>query len=225
MSQDHNAMETITKLTIEQVAEFLRINPEFFEKNPDILAEMQIPHLAGEGTTSLIERQVQVLREQNDMLQDQLKTFAVLASENEELWLRFKDLAVVLVKSRFKDNLSDSLESWLKSEYSLSGVVINTESKKQFKQNLPKQKIVQKLLEDKKIQCGTDFPEELLKRLFKKDAEMVKSCALIPLNNSKAEYCGLLALGSDNTERFSNQQATAYLDCLSQLISQALFQA
>jgi len=176
------------------------------KKNPDILAEMQIPHLAGEGTTSLIERQVQVLREQNDVLKDQLKTYAVLASENEDLWLRFKDLAVMLVKNRSGDDLSDSLETWLKSEYSLSGVVINNESKQQLKQNLPKQEMVQKLLEDMQIQCGTDFPEELLKKLFKKDAEKVISCALIPLKNSKSDYCGLLALGSDNTERFSNQR-------------------
>ena len=222
MSQEQNTAEEITKLTTDQVAEYLRINPEFFESNLDLLAEIQIPHISGEGTTSLIERQVQVLREQNEVFKDQLKTFAVLAGENEELWYRIKDLAVMLLKSPDKVNLAEEVEDWIKQQYNLSGVVISLGDKKELLKNYQSDELIHKTLDDSEIQCGTDFSTELLDLLFAKNAEKVKSCALIPLINEQKNTNGILALGSENTERFNSEQSTAYLDCLSQIVSQAL---
>ena len=222
MSQKQNTAESITKLTAEQVAEYLRINPEFFESNLDLLAEIQIPHISGEGTTSLIERQVQVLREQSETYKDQLKTFAVLASENEELWYRIKDLAVLLLKNPHKDSLAEEIEDWLKQQYNLSGVVISQGDKKELIKKYQSDEHIHKVLDDSQIQCGTDFSTELLGLLFPDDAEKVKSCALIPLSNEQENANGILALGSENTERFNAEQSTAYLSCLSQIVSQAL---
>ncbi len=222
MSQEQNTAEQITKLTAEQVAEYLRINPEFFETNLDLLAEIQIPHISGEGTTSLIERQVQVLRQQSESYKDQLKTFAVLASENEELWFRIKDLAVMLLKQPDKANLAECIEDWLKQQYQLSGVVINQGSQSQLIKQYHSDELINQALDKIEIQCGTNFSTELLDLLFGDTAEKVKSCALVPLTDAKKRGCGILALGSDNTERFSADQSTTYLDCIGQIVSQAL---
>ena len=222
MSQEQNTAEQITKLTAEQVAEYLRINPEFFESNLDLLAEIQIPHISGEGTTSLIERQVQVLRQQTESYKDQLKTFAVLASENEELWFRIKDLAVMLLTQTDKAGLPVLIEDWLKQQYQLSGVVINLGDKAQLIKQYNSDESINLTLDEIEIQCGTNFSTELLDLLFADAAEKVKSCALIPLTDSNKQACGIMALGSDNTERFSADQSTAYLDCISQIVGQAL---
>ncbi len=225
MSQEQNTAEKITKLTAEQVAEYLRINPEFFESNLDLLAVIQIPHITGEGTTSLIERQVQVLREQSETYKDQLKTFAVLASENEELWFRIKDLAVMLLKRPDRDSLAEEIEDWLKQQYNLSGVVISQADRSGLIKKYQSDQLVYKAIESNEIQCGSSFSVELLELLFGKDADKVKSSALIPLISEQKQVHGLLALGSENTERFSAEQSTAYLDCLSQIVSQALLSA
>jgi len=222
MSQEQNAAEKITKLTTEQVAEYLRINPEFFENNLDLLAEIQIPHLSGEGTTSLIEKQVQVLRQQSENYKDQLKTFALLASENEELWSKIKDLSVMLLKHSNKDDLTEEIENWLKNQYNLSGVVIAQANKSELIKQYQSDELICRAVDDREIQCGTNFSSELLELLFADSAEKVKSCALIPLTDEKNKCSGILALGSENTERFNEQQSTAYLDCLSQIVSQAL---
>ncbi len=225
MSQEQNTAEKITKLTTEQVAEYLRINPEFFESNLDLLAEIQIPHISGQGTTSLIEKQVQVLRQQSENYKDQLKTFALLASENEELWSKIKDLAVMLLKNSDKNNLVEQIQQWLRQEYNLSGVVISRGKKSELIKQYQSDELIHKTLDNCEIQCGSNFSTELLDLLFAGGAEKVQSCALIPLTNAQNKCSGVLALGSENTERFSAQQSTAYLDCLSQIVSQALAQA
>ena len=222
MKQDQNTAEKITKITSEQVAEYLRINPEFFEKNLDLLGEIEIPHISGEGTTSLIERQVKVLRDQNEVLKDQLKTFAVLAIENEDLWVRFKDLAVMLLKHKDPLTLKTEIEHWLKQQFSLSGVMINLNDPATLLQKFKTDEVFKIVIESTDIHCGSSFPQDLLTLLFNKDAAKVNSCALIPLKNTQSKSIALLALGSENTERFTSSQSTSYLDCLSQLISHAL---
>jgi len=43
--------------TEDQVTTYLRENPQFFERNPALLAEMYLPSPHGNGTVSLAERQ------------------------------------------------------------------------------------------------------------------------------------------------------------------------
>ena len=44
------------------LAAFLRSNPDFFLRNGDLLANLRLPHISG-GAISLVERQIEVLRE------------------------------------------------------------------------------------------------------------------------------------------------------------------
>ncbi len=222
MSQDQNSAEKITKVTGEQVAEFLRVNPEFFENNLDLLSEIQIPHISGEGTTSLIERQVKVLRDQNEVLKDQLKTFAVLAVENEDLWVRFKDLAIMLLNHADQHALKSDIEVWLKKQFNLSGVMINLTEPAKLLEKFKAEPVYHIVIEKAEIHCNSSFSTALLKVLFDQDAAKVNSCALIPLKNTSGGCRALMALGSENTERFTSAQSTSYLDCLSELISKVL---
>ncbi len=45
-------------LTPEQVADYLRQNPGFFEQNVDLLVNIQIPHPHGGRAVSIVERQL-----------------------------------------------------------------------------------------------------------------------------------------------------------------------
>lgn len=225
MNQDQNTAEDMTKLTSEQVAEYLRINPEFFENNLDLLSEIIIPHVSGEGTISLIERQVQLLRDQVVAIKDQLNTFAVLAGENEDLWVRFKDLALMLLNHADRQLLKSDIESWLKKQFNLSGVMINLDEPGVSLDKYRADVAIKHVFVKEQIYCSSNLSKELLTTLFGKDAEKVNSCALIPLKKPGHDKTALLALGSENTERFTSSQSTAYLGCLSQLISQALLPA
>ena len=48
--------------TTEQVADFLKQNPGFFEQHVDILMNLQIPHPHGGRAVSISERQLVAVR-------------------------------------------------------------------------------------------------------------------------------------------------------------------
>ena len=47
----------------ESIAGYLQRNPEFFERHQAVLARLKLPHSRGGSTISLVERQIEVLRE------------------------------------------------------------------------------------------------------------------------------------------------------------------
>ena len=48
----------------EQIVDYLRAEPDFFKRHPNLLSELNLPHDTGQAV-SLIERQVAILRERN----------------------------------------------------------------------------------------------------------------------------------------------------------------
>src|SRR3984893_9187418 len=62
------------------VAEYASTYPDFFERNGPLLAKLRLPHMREAGTTvSLVERQVEVLRERNQSLERKLKELVDVA--------------------------------------------------------------------------------------------------------------------------------------------------
>jgi uncharacterized protein YigA (DUF484 family) len=56
-------------LTTDQVADFLRRNPGFFEQHVDVLMNLQIPHPHGGRAVSIGERQLVAEREKSRLLE------------------------------------------------------------------------------------------------------------------------------------------------------------
>src|ERR1700682_2895889 len=68
------------------VAEYLQTYPDFFERNSPLLIKLRLPHLRDAGATvSLVERQVEVLRERNQSLERKLKELVDVARANDAL--------------------------------------------------------------------------------------------------------------------------------------------
>jgi len=56
-------------LSDNSVADYLQTYPDFFERNSQLLTKLRLPHVRdGASTVSLVERQVEVLRERNQAL-------------------------------------------------------------------------------------------------------------------------------------------------------------
>ena len=67
MNSDNSAAEKIEtesagELTAQDVATYLKANPEFFIEQEDLLADLSLPHESGKAI-SLLERQVTILRD------------------------------------------------------------------------------------------------------------------------------------------------------------------
>ena len=83
-------------ITAETVADYLAEHPDFLHDHPDLLAELLIPHATG-SAVSLIERQVQVLRDKHATAQRQLHQLVEVARDNDRLAERMHQLALALL--------------------------------------------------------------------------------------------------------------------------------
>ncbi len=85
--------------TEPQVARFLREHPEFLARHPAVLADLRVPHPTG-NAVSLIERQVDVLREQQRHLDQGYRELIEIARANEALKARLHRLTLKLLRAR-----------------------------------------------------------------------------------------------------------------------------
>jgi len=97
----HDASTTTISLkdiSEDLVADYLRADKTFFERHDDVLAELSIPHQTGTAI-SLIERQVNSLREKNQQLQQEMRETLQIAKDNEHLFEVTKGLTLGLVSA------------------------------------------------------------------------------------------------------------------------------
>ena len=69
----------------ERIERYLTLNPDFFERHQPLLARMRLPHMRTGSTVSLVERQVEVLREQKTDADRRLAEFVAVARANDHL--------------------------------------------------------------------------------------------------------------------------------------------
>src|SRR5262245_32157081 len=98
------------------VVDFLQHNPDFFERNAPLLTKLRLPHDRGPATVSLVERQVQVLREKNQALENKVREFVEVARSNDALSAKIHRLACRLIRARSALQIIDALESALRED-------------------------------------------------------------------------------------------------------------
>ncbi len=216
---------TDTPLDDNAVAKFLQDNPGFLVDHPELLAEMQLPHDSGEAV-SLIEKQVNLLRDQNRKLTRQLNQLIRVATDNEALMDRLHGLTLDLIlvddTGAFFDRLAEVLLEEFDADIlniSLFGRDIDTaENTPLFNvdRDDPELKPFAGHLEKGKTVCGR-LNRTKLEFLFRSRAQWVQSSALVPLGDA-----GLMAIGSSDPARFYPGMGTLFLDLLARVIVRKL---
>ena len=69
----------------EDVAQYLRTHPEFFESHTELLASISVSHPHGGRAISLQERQLEVLRERHRALEMRLADLIRIGQENDAI--------------------------------------------------------------------------------------------------------------------------------------------
>ena len=108
--QQHQDVLTET-IDEKAVANYLRQHPDFFVSNTSLLAELALPHKTG-AAISLIERQVDVLRDQNRRYRNQLQELIQIARDNDGLIEQLQRLTLTLLDV---EELSGTFEVLCKS--------------------------------------------------------------------------------------------------------------
>lgn len=209
----------------EIVAKYLRKEPDFLLEHPEILDQLNLPHESGQAV-SLIEKQVQRLREQNRSLSRKLNQLVQVATDNEALMTRLHHLTLELMVIEglgpFFDHLSQALLSEFKADIlniSLFDRDVETQAKTpvlNLRRDDPELKPFEETLDKGETICGR-LNRNKLDFLFGSRAQWVQSTALVPLGKD-----GLLAIGSSDAAYFYPGMGTLFLDLLATVITRRL---
>src|SRR5471030_2273683 len=100
------------------VAEYLQTYPDFFERNSPLLTKLRLPHLRDVGATvSLVERQVEVLRDRNQSLERNLKELVDVARANDALADRIHRLSQRLIRAHNLLETINAVETSLREDF------------------------------------------------------------------------------------------------------------
>ncbi|HTT03510.1 MAG TPA: DUF484 family protein [Steroidobacteraceae bacterium] len=216
----------------DSVARYLQQNPEFFERHQPLLARLRLPHARGGSTISLIERQVEVLRDRQAALEQKLAEFVKVARANDAVAERMHRLTRRLLRAPTRAAAIEQIEASLREDFDAFHavlVLITTDGgtvSQRFLRVVTAEdanlKSFESLFANAKPRCGQarDSQREFL---FGADADDIGSVALVPLGEKGA--LGLLALGSTERDRFHPGMSTEFLARVGDLISDALLRA
>jgi len=212
----------------ESIAAYLRDNPDFFDRHPQLLENLVVPHSCG-GAVSLVEYQVSVLRDQVHEMRRRMQSLANNARDNEALSQRLHQLTLSLVECTRLDevltNLYQAMCEDFKADYAAMRLFADPVSDGdqglgEFvgKRSEALELFTQVLASNKPI-CG-HFKEGQLAFLFPENGAQIGSGALVPLGLN-ARF-GVLAIGSRDAQRFHPGMGTIFLRQLGDIVSRIL---
>ena len=213
-------------LNADQVAEYLRQNPGFFESHVDILMNLQVPHPHGGRAVSISERQLIAVREKSKLLEDKLRELIQFGEENDALSEKVHRLACRLVDAPSLDATLDTLYLDLLDHFSVPHVAVRlwsvAEENPETKEFAPVAAEMRQFVEQMTAPyCGPHAVYES-QAWFGEAAPHLRSFALVALRNAETPF-GVVALASEDPKRFYPEMGTLYLARIGELVSHALW--
>lgn len=205
-------------MNADDLARFLRANPQFFDQNPDLLESIHVPHPYGGRAIPLAERQTLALREKSKQLEGKLTELIKFGEENDAISEKVHRLAVALTGARDFPAMARSLYFHLREDFAVPHVVLRVWGKSvpadfdEAREVDPKQREQAALMGAP--QCGP-AQGNVFTGWFGDTAEHIRSIALVPLGQTTV--FGLLALGSEDAKRFYPEMGTLYLRRIGEL--------
>jgi uncharacterized protein len=215
------------------VTQYLETYPDFFERHGALLAKLRLPHLRdSSATVSLVERQVEVLRDRNQTLERKLSELVGVARANDALADRIHRLSQRLIRARSLLETINALETSLREDFDArdSVLILFMEQARELEEPAGRflktadpadvvVKTFESLLQSGKPRCG-QIRDTQRDFLFGKDSIEIGSVALTPLGAKGA--LGLLAIGASDAERFHPGMSTEFLTRIGELLANAL---
>ena len=206
----------------KDVAEYLKQHPKFFEDYADVLAEIFVPHPHGGHAIPIAERQILTLRERNADLESRLRELVANARANDTIGEKLHRSTLALFASPDLETTLAVLDHSLKEDFGVPDVAARLWGRVPEQSYLPQLAAASAEVRDwadglAQPQCGAETPFET--REWFEHGESLASFAFLPLRTSQT--FGVLALASQDPERYRAGVGTVYLVRLAELASVA----
>ena len=209
----------------DEVAQYLQDNPQFFEDYADLMSRVVIPHPHGGRTISITERQMLSLRDKNRQLEAQLGELLQFGEENDVISEKMHRLGVAVIAAGTFQSVIHTLNFHLRDDFAVPHFALRLWSRPENTSELPEFAGVSQELQTfsetlNHPYCGSTAGFETAS-WFGAAAPHVRSQGLIALRNGGGTI-GMIALGSEDPQRFYSGMGTLYLERLGEMASAAL---
>ena len=209
----------------EEVAQYLQGNPQFFEEHAELISHMVIPHPHGGRTISITERQMLSLRDKNKQLEGKMGELLQFGEENDTISEKMHRLGVAMIAAASFQSVLHTLNFHLRDDFSIPHVALRLWDCPEGAEELPEfagvSEELQVFAETLTLPyCGSTSGFET-SSWFGAASMHVRSQALIAMRNGGGTI-GMIALGSEDPQRFYAGMGTLYLERLGEMASAAL---
>lgn len=206
------------------IANYLRDHPDFFEKNASLLADIHLPSPHGNGTISLAERQQLAQRDKIIALEERYAELVQNAQENDKTTTKLHQFFVRLQQAKNFDAVEQLISHNLAEDFNITDTCLrvwaNPVDSKDARSLVfsPTPEPIQTWVCDiHNVYCGETPSSINIDDWFIVPAQ---SIAVLPLRSSGVY--GYLALASDQEKRFYLGMGTDFLQNLGNHIGAAL---
>ena len=197
------------KLDAKDVELFLLDNLDFFESRESLLSEMKFKD-SSSSASSLLERQIYKLRDEQKDLMGLLTSFIETAQLNEDLFNKSKGLTLSILDASDKNEVISAVQNDFTKSFNINNCQLNFYSNSEI-DNIEKETGMS--FHKGAIHCGS-FSSEKMEFLF--EDSKVESAAIAVLVN-KTEI-GLLKLGSYERTRYLGDEDTTFIEYIRDIL-------
>ncbi len=210
-------------LTDELVSAYLQDNPEFFNRNNELMTGLRLTD-SHRGTVSLVERQQQQLRQKMHNLEDEITQLMSVASHNENLFVLYSDMYLRLLDCKSANELLDCLVQVTTELLSLSAFKLYLLDSSTIKHNCLSENDCQGVMQNRLENSDYYFG-----RLQQSEQQLIfshhhtGSVVLVKLAHDDKKL-GFLAISSDDDHHFDPRMDTLLLSQFKRLVAKLLQQ-
>jgi len=211
-----------------QVVAFLKANPDFLARHPELFEVLELRHASG-AAVSLIERQVEILRGKSGRLEDRLKTLLEAARDNESRAANVHRLARSLIRAPTLAATITALRKCLREDFNVDDCWVGISAGALKRHDIeglyvidpagPVAKAFENFFRTRLVECGP-LDELRARLLFPQAKALPQSAAIVPLEKEKD--LGMLVLASADPQRFQPRQGKLFLDMTAELVAAAV---
>ena len=191
------------KIDPKEVELFLLDNLDFFESRESLVSELKFKH-SSSSASSLLERQIIKLRDEQKNLMDLLSSFIKTATLNEDLFNKSKDLTLSILESSTGEEVIKKVQEDFKKNFNVDNCILELLDGNQM---IEVESKTEMSFHKGAIHCGS-FSKEKMKFLF--DDEKVESMAVAVMIVGKD--IGLLKLGSYERTKYLGDEDTTFIE-------------
>lgn len=191
------------KIDPKDVELFLLDNIDFFESRESLVSELKFKH-SSSSASSLLERQIIKLRDEQKNLMDLLSSFIKTATLNEDLFNKSKDLTLSILESSTGEEVIKKVQEDFKKNFNVDNCILELLDGNQMNEVENKTEMS---FHKGAIHCGS-FSKEKMKFLF--GDEKVESMAVAVMIVGKD--IGLLKLGSYERTKYLGDEDTTFIE-------------